>query len=240
MGAFMSMHAGLSADVQVSGHAGLMDQVYRRQRHIYDLTRKYYLFGRDAVIRELALQPGARLVEIGCGTGRNLIAIARRYPGVRLYGLDASAEMLKTAQLELARAGLEKQVILVQGLAENITPQLFGQTEFDHALFSYSLSMIPGWREALIAAAKALSAKGLIHIVDFGDLKTMPGRSLLRLWLGLFHVHPRGELLEALEREINEQSEGLNLLPGRYAFRLNLTKGKLGTFSCVSAVTGGG
>ena len=179
-------------------------------------------------------------LEIGCGTGRNLIAIARRYPGVRLYGLDASAQMLKTAQLQLARAGLDKQVILVQGLAEDITPQLFGQTEFDHALFSYSLSMIPGWREALIAAAKALSANGSIHIVDFGDLKTMPGRSLLRLWLGLFHVSPRGALLEALEGEINEQSEGLNILPGRYAFRLNLTKGNLGTFSCVSAVTGGG
>ena len=37
-----------------SGHAALMDRVYRRQRYIYDLTRKYYLFGRDRMIRELA------------------------------------------------------------------------------------------------------------------------------------------------------------------------------------------
>ena len=55
-------------DALTGGHAALMDEVYRRQRFIYDLTRKYYLFGRDKLIRELALAPGERLVEVGCGT----------------------------------------------------------------------------------------------------------------------------------------------------------------------------
>ena len=32
-------------------HAALMDTVYRGQRHIYDATRKYFLFGRDRLIR---------------------------------------------------------------------------------------------------------------------------------------------------------------------------------------------
>jgi len=233
MAAFMSMHAGLSAEA----HAGLMDNVYRRQRYIYDLTRKYYLLGRDAVIRELELQPGQSLVEIGCGTARNLIAIAKRYPEARLYGLDASAEMLKTARQQLAQAGLEGRVVLIQGLAEELTPQVFGLQAFDHALFSYSLSMIPGWREAFFAAAKAISPQGIVHIVDFGDLKTMPGRGLMRRWLSLFHVTPREELLEALEREVGEAGKGLNVLPGRYAFRLKLAKGKLGTLACGGTVT---
>ena len=35
-----------------SGHAALMDGVYRHQRHIYDLTRKFYLLGRDRLIRD--------------------------------------------------------------------------------------------------------------------------------------------------------------------------------------------
>jgi S-adenosylmethionine-diacylgycerolhomoserine-N-methlytransferase len=227
------MHAGLSADI----HAGLMDKVYRRQRHIYDLTRKYYLLGRDALIRELDLQPGQSVVEIGCGTARNLIAIARRYPRARLYGLDASAEMLKTARRRLARAGLENRVMLIQGLAEELTPGAFGLAGFDHAVFSYSLSMIPPWREAIFAAAKAVSPDGIIHIVDFGDLKTMPGRPLLRCWLSLFHVTPCEELLDALEREVCEAGVGLSILPGRYAFRLRLAKGKLGTFCCGETVT---
>lgn len=240
MGAFMFMHAGRSAEQPGGGHAGLMDHVYQRQRHIYDATRKYFLFGRDGLIRGLALQPGESLVEIGCGTARNLIAIARAYPGVRLFGLDASGEMLKTARLQVTRAGLEDRILLGQGLAENLAPRAFGRASFDHALFSYSLSMIPDWREAIAASANALSAKGHIHIVDFGDLKTMPGRGLMRRWLGLFHVSPREALLHALEAEVGKADEALNILPGRYAFRLSLSKGKLGALACGTRVTGGG
>ena len=39
-------------------HAGLMDKVYRQQRHIYDLTRRYYLLGRDTMIAGLDAAPG--------------------------------------------------------------------------------------------------------------------------------------------------------------------------------------
>jgi S-adenosylmethionine-diacylgycerolhomoserine-N-methlytransferase len=222
------MRAAPSAEIE---HFGLMDQVYRRQRYVYDFTRKYYLFGRDALIRDLKLKPGTSLVEIGCGTARNLIAIARTYPGVRLYGLDASAEMLKTAEVQLKRAALADRVTLVHGLAEDLTPAQFGESSFDHAIFSYSLSMIPDWRQALIAAANAISDAGSVHIVDFGDLKNLPGKSLLRAWLGLFHVVPRAELLEGLEAEFGQSGKALTLLPGRYAFRLTAPKGKLGALS---------
>src|SRR5689334_15142327 len=140
------------SDESTRGHAALMDAVYRRQRYIYDFTRKYYLFGRDRLINQLALKPGNRLVEVGCGTARNLVKIARRYPGAHLFGLDASAEMLKTASASVARAGLEDRIKLAQGYAEALTPSLFGQTRpFDVALFSYSLSMIPDWKQALEA-----------------------------------------------------------------------------------------
>jgi S-adenosylmethionine-diacylgycerolhomoserine-N-methlytransferase len=54
----------------------LMDRVYRRQRHIYDLTRKYFLLGRDTLISRLQPPTGGSVIEIGCGTGRNLVAAA--------------------------------------------------------------------------------------------------------------------------------------------------------------------
>jgi S-adenosylmethionine-diacylgycerolhomoserine-N-methlytransferase len=120
-------------------------------------------------------------------------------------------------------------------LAENLSPAAFGQDSFDHALFSYSLSMIPGWQQALFATAKTLSAKGLIHVVDFGDLKTLPGKSLLRAWLSLFHVTPRTELLESLESQFGER---VTVFPGRYAFRLSMPKGNMGPFPCVFTDTG--
>ena len=45
-----------------------MDDIYRVQRHFYDLTRKPYLLGRDVLIRELDIPDGGSVLEIGCGT----------------------------------------------------------------------------------------------------------------------------------------------------------------------------
>jgi len=227
MAVFMSMPAGPETALTgtpAKNHAALMDQVYQHQRYIYDFTRKYYLFGRDRLIRELALRPGDRLVEVGCGTARNLIRIARRYPQVQLFGLDASQEMLKTAAEAVRRDGLETRIRLAHGYAEDLAPAMFGQSEaFDACVFSYSLSMIPDWKQALRAASAALSATGRIHVVDFGDLAGLggAGRAILLAWLGLFHVTPRAELLHDLERNA---SDSLRLLPGRYAFLLTSRK----------------
>lgn len=210
-----------------TNHGALMDDVYRHQRYIYDLTRKYYLFGRDRLIRELNLKPGERLIEVGCGTARNLIAIAQRYPQAKLYGLDASQEMLKTAEQAIARAGLSSKIKLIHAYAEDLTPALFGEEEpFDRAVFSYSLSMIPDWRQALRAASQAVAPDGRIHVVDFGDLSGL-GRvfaSLLRSWLRQFHVEPRVEILRGLESHIaaNDHSDSdLRILFRRYAFVLS-------------------
>lgn len=67
-------------DAQSEAHAGLMDGMYRYQRHIYDLTRKYYLLGRDKAIRSLGVPKGGTLLEVGCGTGRNLAIAHRHFP----------------------------------------------------------------------------------------------------------------------------------------------------------------
>jgi S-adenosylmethionine-diacylgycerolhomoserine-N-methlytransferase len=201
-------------------HGALMDRVYQRQRHIYNITRRYYLIGRDELIHGLGLRPGDSAVEIGCGTARNLIAIARRHPGARLFGLDASRAMLETAAEAVARAGLSRQITLAQGFAEAFSPGSFGESAgFDAVIFSYSLSMIPDWRRALAAAQETLSATGRIHVVDFGDFGGLPrgAAAALRFWLKRFHVVPRSELLRVLESASSESD--LHVYAGRYAFR---------------------
>jgi len=200
-----------------------MDDVYRHQRHIYDLTRKYYLFGRDTLIRELDLRGEERVIEIGCGTARNLIAIANRYPCARLYGLDASQEMLKSAGAAIARSGFSDRIKLVHAYAEDLTPALFGEEVlFDRAVFSYSLSMIPDWRKALSAAASAVGPQGRIHAVDFGDLAGFGPifAGLMKAWLARFHVEPRVEILQSVEKKLPLRDAELRILPGRYAFIL--------------------
>jgi S-adenosylmethionine-diacylgycerolhomoserine-N-methlytransferase len=185
----------------VNDAALLMDRMYRRQRHIYDATRKYYLLGRDDAIAALAPLPGEAVLEIGCGTGRNLVAIARRYPNAAVCGLDVSSAMLATARVAIRRAGLDGRVRLAQGDASGFDPQtLFGRTAFDRVLVSYALSMIPPWREALAQAIDVVADGGALQIVDFGDQAGLPRllRAGLRRWLAAFDVTPRDALKDEL------------------------------------------
>jgi S-adenosylmethionine-diacylgycerolhomoserine-N-methlytransferase len=177
----------------------LMDQMYRYQRHIYDFTRKFYLLGRDGLIADLKPAPGASVIEIGCGTGRNLVKIARSYPQARCYGLDISEEMLTTARASVHRAKLGERVTLAQADATSFDPEaLFGHASFDRVVISYALSMIPPWRGVLRHAATLVAPGGSLHVVDFGDQRGMPTafRVLLDRWLALFHVTPRTDLAQ--------------------------------------------
>ena len=182
---------------------GRMNKMYRWQRYIYDLTRRYYLLGRDQLIDGLRPAPGASVLEIGCGTGRNLVRAARRYPGAALFGFDVSTEMLTTAISSIQRAGLSRAVRVAHGDATRFDPAaMFQVARFDHVMICYSLSMIPDWQLVLDNALACLKPGGKLHIVDFGDQSGLPaaaGKLLLR-WLALFDVTPRDELRDAVAR----------------------------------------
>ncbi len=203
--------------------AGLMDRIYRRQRHIYDLTRKFYLLGRDRLIEGLEPPGGATVLEIGCGTGRNLIRAARLYPAIRACGIDISEEMLATARARIKRARLEARIAVAQGDATDFDPQaLFGLKAFDRVFVSYALSMIPPWRQAVEHAGAILAPGGSLHIVDFGDQQGLPAafRHSLRRWLALFCVDPRVTLEAELDAFARSRAFDLNFAPlyRRYAF----------------------
>lgn len=210
-----------------AGHGELMDSVYRTQRHIYDLTRKYYLLGRDGLIADLAPPFGGSVLEIGCGTGRNLIAAGRAWPGAALFGVDISEAMLETARASMAKAGVA--ATLAQGDACDFDPQaLFGRATFDRVFISYALSMIPDWKAALVQAASCVAPGGRLEIVDFGQQDRLPAlwRRLLFGWLARFHVAPRAELermIAGLAKEIGAAGYSRSLYCG-YAIRGGLAR----------------
>lgn len=185
-----------------AGHGARMDAIYRFQRPIYDLTRKYYLLGRDRLIRDLDAGSGQSVLEIGCGTGRNLVAAARRWPSARFAGLDISPVMLEGARRAVARRGLEGRVDLLAADACDFAadPRLGGR-RFDRVFLSYTLSMIPGWERAIEEALAVLAPGGSVHIVDFGQQERLPRpfRALLFAWLRAFHVTPRAALPAVVE-----------------------------------------
>lgn len=191
----------MTATGRSSGHAALMDGVYRRQRHVYDATRKYYLLGRDRLIARLDVPPDGAVLELGCGTGRNLLLAARRYPQAQFFGLDISEAMLDTARRNIRADRSDDRIAMAAGDATDFdAEELFGRTKFDRVYFSYALSMIPGWEKAVALAADSLAIGGSLHIVDFGEQERLPRwfRGLLRAWLRKFHVEPRAMLAAEL------------------------------------------
>jgi S-adenosylmethionine-diacylgycerolhomoserine-N-methlytransferase len=178
-----------------------MNGMYRHQRHIYDATRKWYLIGRDRLIDDLRPGHGDAILEIGCGTGRNLVLAARRYPDARLFGIDVSTEMLTSAIRAIDLSGLSPRVRVAHADATKFdSAALFRRPRFERIMMSYCLSMIPAWGDVLETAISLLAPGGRLHIVDFGCQEGLPRscRTALRAWLKLFGVLPRDELETAL------------------------------------------
>ncbi|MBX7174085.1 MAG: class I SAM-dependent methyltransferase [Pyrinomonadaceae bacterium] len=200
-----------------------MDRMYRYQRYFYDLTRKYYLLGRDKLIAQMAIQPNENVLEVGCGTGRNLAILANKFPKSNFYGLDASSVMIEESQKKVDKYSLQN-VQLQIALADDFT---FDQTfsldkPFDAIYFSYSISMIPPWKESIANALNNLKSGGSFYIVDFYDQKDLPKwfQKMLKGWLKQFHVQFWGDLMPHLE-SLEKQGLGkltVTSIARRYAF----------------------
>ena len=200
-----------------------MDRMYRFQRYFYDFTRKYYLLGRDQLLSEMDVTTGEKVLEIGCGTARNLIVLAGCHPDSMLYGLDASAAMLETARVKVDAARV-KNIVLKTALADDFSyDKTFDLSEpFDKIFFSYSISMIPPWRESIENALKNLKRGGEMFIVDFYDQKGLPVafQKLLQGWLKKFHVQFWNDLLPHMQSLEKDGLGKLTITPlfRRYSF----------------------
>jgi len=211
-----------------------MDRMYRVTRHVYDVTRAYYLLGRDRMLAKVITNPSTATLEVGCGTARNLIKLARRPEPGLLCGLDASQEMLDTAAASITRAGVpaagHERIRLRQGLAEALDAKsMFGRDEpFDTIFFSYCLSMVPTWPGAIEAALANLKTGGHLVIVDFWDQRDLPDvfAAGLKKWLSMFHVHYRPEVHDALAAlgTSGRADVAFESVAKRYAYIASLTK----------------
>lgn len=188
-------------------HRTFLNRVYGPSRHIYDATRKFYLFGRDTAIKRILQDRWDTLVEIGPGTGRNLRHLHRERSDARYGGVEASDEMLDHARRKAPWARL------VHGFAESADYQAIHGQAPDRVLFSYSLSMMQDPDTALAHARAQVAEDGEVWVVDFADLEALPGPAArgLRAWLRLFHVTP-------LPPRLVETGEPLEVTygPGRY------------------------
>ena len=200
-----------------------MDRLYGSQKRLYDLSRRYYLLGREQMIDRVAVAPGARICDIGAGTAYYLIQLATKKPQGRYYGIDISAEMLSQAKRNLTKAGLDHKITLRRNAAEDLSHRAdFGLEEpFDAVLLSYCLSMIPesSVQPAIDAAWRNLAPGGTLYYVDFGPMDAWPtaARKLFSRWLALYHTVYRPKVIEALHQLMPRGNVDLIPLYGGYA-----------------------
>ena len=182
-----------------------IERYYRFHARIYDATRWSFLFGRTAILEEVA-RTGCRprrILEVGCGTGKNLVNLARQFPEAEIAGLDLSSAMLERAAEKTAPLG--SRMRLVQ---KAYNAPLGEAVPFDLVLFSYALSMFnPGYDTAIAAAAGDLAPGGSVAVVDFHDTAVPP----FARWMGINHVRMEGQLRPPLLAQFEPQVDRMRL-----------------------------
>jgi len=159
-------------------HAERLAAFYGPQAEHYDAFRERLLWGRRLLIESLPAGPGARVIELGGGTGRNLEFFGSRleqFSAVEL--VDLCPPLLAQAGERVARHGW-RNVRLIEADATRYRPS----APADLVYFSYSLSMIPGWQAALDNALAMLAPGGVLGVVDFWVCPRRHGRIASAFW----------------------------------------------------------
>ena len=186
-----------------SAQSNAMRGYYQWHAAIYDATRWTFLLGRNEILRRLPISDSEQqvLLEVGCGTGRNLRRLAQRHSKLQLIGVDVSPDML--ARARKATADHVQRVRLLEQPYGVDTSLSLTQTP-DFVLFSYALTMFnPGWEAAIEQAWRDLPEGGRLAVVDF---HSTPSQAF-RWWMSKNHVRMDGHLLPFLREKFDTELE---------------------------------
>jgi demethylmenaquinone methyltransferase/2-methoxy-6-polyprenyl-1,4-benzoquinol methylase len=189
-------------------------QVYKMFDRIagrYDLLNHLLSAGLDRRWRKRVarlLPPGDSLhvLDLACGTGDQLIALAASGRVVRGVGLDLAEQMLDIGREKIDRSGLGQILSLQTGDAENLP---FDQSSFDAVTIAFGIRNMIDVQRTLGEMLRVLKSKGRALILEF----SLPRRRLVRgpYLFYLRHVLPRlGALISgdnAAYRYLNETIE---------------------------------
>ena len=109
------------------------------------------------------LSNGGRVVDIHCGGGRWLIAMARRFPKLELVGVEFEADSVARARQHVEEEGLADRISIVQAEVSNLA----GTGPFDLAYFQYALHQLPDAVAGLRKAWAALAPGGRLIVLDW-------------------------------------------------------------------------
>ena len=135
-------------------------RLYYEFSHLYDLLFRRVFYPRIAmVIRTLGIEPGARILELGVGTGLSLDAYP---PHCHVTGIDLAPDMLERAQDKVNRNGW-RHITLEQGDALNLK---FADDSFDYVMAFHVVSVVPDPRRMMSEARRVCRPGGVITIIN--------------------------------------------------------------------------
>jgi ubiquinone/menaquinone biosynthesis C-methylase UbiE len=127
------------------------------------------LMGGESAHRQLIdqtrLQPGQRILEIGCGTGNLTILLKTLHPAVEVVGLDPDPRALDRARRKAARQQVSVQ--LDRGFSDELH---YPDESYDRVLSAFMFHHLErdGKKQTLHAIRRVLRPGGSLHLVDFG------------------------------------------------------------------------
>lgn len=124
---------------------------------------------RKTLIAQSDLQPGHRVLDIGCGTGTLIVQIKRLYPNVEIVGLDPDPKALSQAKRKTERDDFVIQ--LDRGFSENLP---YPDASFDRVFSSFMFHHLEtdGKQRTLQEVRRILKPGGSLHLLDFGHSET--------------------------------------------------------------------
>jgi phosphatidylethanolamine/phosphatidyl-N-methylethanolamine N-methyltransferase len=135
-------------------------RLYYELSHLYDLIFRRVFYPRiAAVIRSLNIEPGARVLELGVGTGLSLDAYP---PHCQVTGIDLAPDMLERAQDKVNRNGW-RHITLQQGDALDLK---FPDDSFDYVMAFHVVSVVPDPQRMMAEAQRVCRPGGVITIIN--------------------------------------------------------------------------
>lgn len=181
--------------------------MFGRVAHRYDFANhllsanidRYWRSHTVARVRDVLDRPGARVLDLACGTGDLLIALERA-AGRRLMGSDFCHPMLTGARAKLARGRLHSALVEADALA---LP--FPDASLDLITIAFGFRNLANYRAGLVEMRRVLRPRGALAILEFTQ---PPNRS----FAAVYNWYSRN-ILPAIGGAISGAPEAYRYLP---------------------------
>jgi len=151
---------------------------YRFLTPFFDFIQKYIVGDvryKSLLIEQANIQPGHRVLDLGCGTGTLAIMAKQAQSAASVAGLDADPDMLKVANYKSAQQNVEVKFDV--GFTNELP---YPDASFDRVLSSIMIHHLktPDKEKTAREVYRVLKPGGQLHIIDFGKPVSWYGKLL--------------------------------------------------------------